>query len=77
MGNLHVHFYHGNVKAFRQELDGSGGQNTNVATGTSGSGSKMGGGVGSGSVGKSWTMSGLTSVPVKADPNDRDQYGRT
>ena len=62
MGNLHVHFYHGNFKAFRQELDGSGG------------GQGMGGGQGvssakggSGSVGKSWSLSGGMGS-VKGDP---------
>jgi hypothetical protein len=64
MPNLHVHYFHGNVKAFRQELDGT-------APKVGGGG---GGGVGSGSFGKSWTLGGIGG---KADPNERDVFGRT
>ena len=72
MPNLHAHYYLGNVKQFRQELD----------TSTSSS-SKHGHGHGQahiGSAGRSWG----TSVEmrggvggVKTDPNERDSYGRT
>jgi len=67
MPNLHAHYHHGNIKAFRQELDGTG-----SAVPSSGGGGRSGT-----SAGKSWTMSGMNGVPVKADPNERDQYGRT
>jgi hypothetical protein len=71
MPNLHVYYYHGNVKAFRQELDGTSPGSTNGQHG------RNGGGVGSGSVGKSWTLGGFAGAPVKADPNERDSLGRT
>jgi hypothetical protein len=65
MPNLHAYFYHGNVKLFRQELDG---------TGTQSHKGGGGGGGGGGSLGKSWTMSG---VGGKGDANERDGLGRT
>ncbi|WVR05289.1 hypothetical protein IAU60_002302 [Kwoniella sp. DSM 27419] len=75
MPNLHVHFLNGNVKAFRQELEGS--AQTGGGPGGGGGGWKGGVGPGSASGGKSWTMSGMSAPPVKADINERDQYGRT
>ncbi|TXT07152.1 hypothetical protein VHUM_03322 [Vanrija humicola] len=63
MPNLHAHYYHGNVKAFRQELDG---------TATHALPSQ-----GSASGGRSWSAGGFTCPPVKADPNERDGLGRT
>lgn len=70
MTNLHAHYYHGSVKAFRQELDGTspavnGGGHRNSAGGPS-----------SASAGKSWTLSAF-APPVKGDPNERDAFGRT
>ncbi|ORY24955.1 hypothetical protein BCR39DRAFT_545340 [Naematelia encephala] len=74
MPNLHVHFLNGNIKAFRQELDGTGGPNTGAGGGVGGGGWK---GPGSASGGKSWTLSGMSGMPTKADPNERDAFGRT
>ncbi|WWC60971.1 uncharacterized protein I303_103548 [Kwoniella dejecticola CBS 10117] len=69
MPNLHVHYHNGNVKAFRQELDGS--SNTSNTKGNNvNPGSASGGG-------KSWSMNGFIGVPVKTDINERDQHGRT
>ncbi|OCF55793.1 hypothetical protein L486_06545 [Kwoniella mangroviensis CBS 10435] len=68
MPNLHVHYYNGNIKAFRQELDGSHTYNT---------GGKGGINPGSASGGKSWSISGFSTGSVKADINERDQFGRT
>jgi hypothetical protein len=65
MPNLHVYYLNGNVKAFRQELDGSSGKNTSQA-----------GHAGGGSLGKSWGAGGYMSNG-KADPNERDAFGRT
>jgi hypothetical protein len=45
MPNLHVHYHHNNVKAFRQELDGTAPKST--------------AGYGGGSLGKSWTLGGV------------------
>ncbi|KAL1405470.1 hypothetical protein Q8F55_009102 [Vanrija albida] len=82
MPNLHAHYYHGNVKAFRQELDGTAthalpsqagagsSSNANGATGKSLN-------PGSASGGRSWSAGGFTCPPVKADPNERDALGRT
>lgn len=66
MPNLHAHYHHGNVKAFRQELDGTaapsnGGRTLNP---------------GSASGGRSWTMNG-NGLQMKGDPNERDALGRT
>ncbi|WWC69338.1 uncharacterized protein I206_103276 [Kwoniella pini CBS 10737] len=69
MPNLHVHYQNGNVKAFRQELDGSTNIN-NTKGGNINPGSASGGG-------KSWSMNGFIGVPIKTDINERDQYGRT
>ncbi|OCF36502.1 hypothetical protein I316_01751 [Kwoniella heveanensis BCC8398] len=83
MPNLHVHFGNGNLKAFRQELDGTGtaaggsGSNNN---GNGGGWKANGVGPGSASGGRSWTMGGWggnAGPPVKADINERDQFGRT
>jgi len=67
MPNLHAHYYLGNVKQFRQELD------------TSLSSSKSGGGGGVGSAGRSWTGGGGEGMSGKGktDPNERDSFGRT
>lgn len=73
MPNLHVHYLNGNVKAFRQELDGTGGGN-GAGGGGGGGGWK---GPGSAGAGRSWTMNGMSGVPSKGDPNERDQFGRT
>lgn len=70
MPNLHAHYYLGNVKQFRQELD----------TSLSSSSSKGGGGGGGqvGSAGKSWGNGGMEMRSGgKADPNERDSLGRT
>ncbi|WWD16076.1 hypothetical protein CI109_100501 [Kwoniella shandongensis] len=72
MPNLHVHYHNGNIKLFRQELDGTANNNN---TNNNGGGGKIGPGSASG--GKSWSMSGLSGVPVKADINERDSLGRT
>ncbi|ORX33429.1 hypothetical protein BD324DRAFT_606179 [Kockovaella imperatae] len=82
MGNLHVHFYHGNFKAFRQELDGTGGgsgMGGSGANGVGGSGVGSGKGGGAGSIGKSWSGGGGVNGggQARADPNERDQFGRT
>lgn len=66
MPNLHVHYYHGSLKAFRQELDGT--------ANTAGKQEKNGA---SSSLGKSWTMSNGVGNNGKADPNERDAFGRT
>ena len=72
MPNLHAHYYLGNVKQFRQELD----------TSTSSS-SKHGHGHGQahiGSAGRSWGASVEMRGGVgggKTDPNERDSCGRT
>jgi hypothetical protein len=68
MPNLHAHYYHGNLKAFRAELDGTGGR-------AGGDKTAGGGGVGSGSLGRSWTMQ--SAGLGKGDPNERDAFGRT
>ncbi|WVW82934.1 hypothetical protein I302_104949 [Kwoniella bestiolae CBS 10118] len=68
MPNLHVHYYNGNVKAFRQELDGS--NNSSHAGG-------KGVNPGSASGGRSWSIGGFSGGPVKSDINERDQFGRT
>lgn len=67
MPNLHAHYHHGNVKAFRQELDG---------TSTPANGGRSSLNPGSASGGRSWTL-GMHGPPVKADPNERDALGRT
>ncbi|WVQ98856.1 hypothetical protein IAU59_005987 [Kwoniella sp. CBS 9459] len=83
MPNLHVHFGNGNLKAFRQELDGtaSNSNNTNNGGGGGGGGGWKGNangvGPGSASGGRSWSMGGWSGPPVKADINERDQHGRT
>lgn len=69
MPNLHAHYYHGNLKAFRQELDGTAAAAQKQERGNNG--------VGSASFGKSWTLSGGAGGVVKADPNERDAFGRT
>ena len=76
MPNLHVHYYHGNVKAFRAELDGTASANSSAnGGGGGGGGSGNRGQVGSvGSAGRSWTLHGLSYA--KADPNERDALGR-
>ena len=71
MPNLHAHYYLGNVKQFRQELDTS-----------SNSNSKGGGGGYVGSGGRSWgasveMRSGVGGGGGKTDPNERDSFGRT
>jgi hypothetical protein len=72
MPNLHAHFYLGNVKQFRQELD---------ITSNSKNGGGGGGYVGSG--GKSWGASVEMRSGIggggggRTDPNERDSYGRT
>lgn len=63
MPNLHVHYLNGNVKAFRQELDGSASSSSKNTSG------------GQGSLGKSWSGLGYMSNG-KADPNERDAFGR-
>ncbi|KAL7424397.1 hypothetical protein Q5752_000079 [Cryptotrichosporon argae] len=73
MPNLHAHYYHGNVKAFRQELDGTG-AGAQAASGGGGGGKGLNPGSASG--GRSWTLGGMAMVH-KADPNERDQQGRT
>ena len=77
MPNLHVNYYHGNVKAFRAELDGS----AAAARDRENSGASGGGGsgvpAGAGSFGKSWTLGGTLAGLGKADPNERDALGRT
>lgn len=66
MVNLHVHYIHGNVKAFRQELDGNG------------SAASLSNKAGAGSLGKSWNGLGTLSGPSgKGDANERDSFGRT
>ncbi|WVQ71777.1 hypothetical protein IAR50_001318 [Cryptococcus sp. DSM 104548] len=75
MTNLHLHFWNGNVKAFRQELDGTGGGQTPAKGGGGGGGSGIGPGSASGGNGKSWLMSGMAGS--KGDPNERDMFGRT
>lgn len=67
MPNLHAHYYHGNVKAFRQELDGTPAVN---------GGQRSGAGPSSASGGRSWTLTAFAQ-PVKGDPNERDAFGRT
>ncbi|KIR59891.1 hypothetical protein I314_04326 [Cryptococcus bacillisporus CA1873] len=74
MPNLHVHFLNGNVKAFRQELDGTAGGCT--PKGGNGGGGGLGPSSASGGNGKSWMMSGM-GAGGKADPNERDMFGRT
>lgn len=75
--NLHAFYYHGNLKAFRAELDGS---STNTKSHTS-SGNAVNSGSASG--GRSWTgVSGMMMMAAagsggKADPNERDALGRT
>lgn len=74
MPNLHVHYYHGNVKAFRAELDGTAStqrerENSSANAGYSGGASA--------SLGKSWTLGGVNAGMGKADPNERDALGRT
>ncbi|WRT67262.1 uncharacterized protein IL334_004229 [Kwoniella shivajii] len=76
MPNLHVHYYNGNIKLFRQELDGSNNNNNNNGNNAGNNNNNNGGG-GSASGGKSWTMSGFTSLPSKSDINERDSFGRT
>ncbi|KAK8869660.1 hypothetical protein IAR55_000228 [Kwoniella newhampshirensis] len=76
MPNLHVHYHNGNIKAFRQELEGTANNNPGSVNGGAGGGGK-GIGPGSASGGKSWSMGGFTGVPVKADINERDNLGRT
>lgn len=71
MPNLHAHFYLGNVKQFRQELDTS----THASASTSGKG-------GAGSLGRSWGTAGMEMKAAagtggKTDPNERDHLGRT
>ncbi|TYJ56674.1 hypothetical protein B9479_002604 [Cryptococcus floricola] len=75
MTNLHLHFWNGNVKAFRQELEGTGGGQAPAKGGGGGGNSGIGPGSASGGNGKSWLMSGMTGS--KGDPNERDMYGRT
>lgn len=71
MNNLHAAFALRNLKAFRQELDGTG-PNAAHQRGAHGHG------VGSGSAGRSWQLKEFAqSTPVKADPNERDVQGRT
>lgn len=68
MVNLHAHYYHGNVKAFRQELDGTAPPASTPRSGANPS---------SASGGRSWTQNGFAQASVKADPNERDALGRT
>lgn len=75
MPNPHVHFLNGNVKAFRQELDGTAGGCTPKG-GNGGGGGGLGPSSSSGGNGKSWMMSGM-GASGKADPNERDVFGRT
>ncbi|WVN86717.1 uncharacterized protein L203_101889 [Cryptococcus depauperatus CBS 7841] len=72
MPNLHTHFFNSNVKAFRQELDGTAGGSFKN-NGGSGTGIEPG----SASGGKSWAASGMTMQQEKADPNEKDMWGRT
>jgi hypothetical protein len=74
MPNLHAHYYLGNVKQFRQELD--------ISTSSSKGGGGNAGGGGVGSAGRSWGHSvemRSASGPGggKTDPNERDSFGRT
>ena len=73
MPNLHVHYYHGNVKAFRSELDGS----AAAARERENSGAPSAPPASAGSFGKSWTLGGTLAGQGKADPNERDALGRT
>jgi hypothetical protein len=75
MPNLHVHYYHGNVKAFRSELDGSAAAARDREN--SGAGGVSGPPPGAGSFGKSWTLGGALAGQGRADPNERDALGRT
>ncbi|WWC89884.1 uncharacterized protein L201_004812 [Kwoniella dendrophila CBS 6074] len=77
MPNLHVHYHNGNIKAFRQELD-----NSNTGGGGGGGGgwknnNNANKDPGSASGGRSWSMTGFNTIPVKTDINERDQLGRT
>jgi hypothetical protein len=76
MPNLHAYYYHGNVKAFRAEIDPS---SSGSGTGSGNNHSGGGGGGGSGSAGRSWTMSnlGMMNDQRRGDPNERDGFGRT
>jgi hypothetical protein len=68
MPNLHAHYYLGNVKQFRQELDTSTSSFSKHAQ------------TYSGSAGRSWGASVEMRSGVgggKTDPNERDSYGRT
>lgn len=67
MPNLHAHYYLGNVKQFRQELD----------TSTSSSSKHAQSHVGSG--GRSWgaSVEMRSGIGGRTDPNERDSYGRT
>ena len=71
MPNLHAHYYLGNVKQFRQELD------TAPASGKGGGGGGGGGGSMVGSAGRSWGTAGMEMRSGKTDPNERDSLGRT
>ncbi len=59
MPNLHAHYYHGNVKAFRQELDGAAPSANGARQSSSG--------------GRSWTLSGFVpkADPNERDPLGR------